>query len=112
MRQWSFRREDGEWLASSIPRADRNLAAAIETLVVSFGENWQAIESCLDSWARMEQENGFDYSLSTSGAVARRISEETVEICDLYDQFEDMRISAAEFVGLLKALSATMQREI
>lgn len=111
MRQWNFRHEDGEWLASSIPLADNNLAAAIETLIVPFGESWQAVESYLDSWARMERENGFDYSLSTPGAVARRISEETVEICDLYDQFEDTRISVAEFVDLLRALSVAMRKE-
>ncbi|MEU1788773.1 hypothetical protein ABZ553_23490 [Streptomyces sparsogenes] len=109
MRQWNFRYEDGEWLAARIPPADDNLTAAIETLIVPFGESWQAVESYLESWDRMERENGFDYSLSTPGAVARRVSKETVEICDLYDQFEDTRIPEAEFVSLLRALSTAMR---
>ncbi|MGW3564996.1 hypothetical protein ACWDSL_14085 [Streptomyces sp. NPDC000941] len=110
VRQWNFRYEDGEWLTSTVPPADDNLKAAIETLVVPFGESWQAVESCIESWGRMKREIGFDYSLSTPGAIARRVSKETVEICDLYDQFEDTRIPEAEFVSLLKALFTAIRR--
>ncbi|KAK1178274.1 hypothetical protein B7755_009090 [Streptomyces sp. NBS 14/10] len=110
VRQWKFRHEDGEWLASAVPPANDNLTAAIETLVVPFGESWQAVESYLESWDRMEHENGFGYSLSTPGAVACRVSKETVEICDLYDQFEDTRIPEAEFISLLRELSTAMRK--
>ncbi|MDW6063669.1 hypothetical protein SAZ11_43980 [Streptomyces sp. FXJ1.4098] len=110
VRQWKFRYEDGEWLASAVPSADYNLTAAIEALVVPFGESWHAVESYLESWGRMERENGFDYSLSTPGAVARRVSKETVEICDQYDQFEDTRIPEAEFISLLRELSTAIRK--
>ncbi|MDI6411144.1 MULTISPECIES: hypothetical protein [Streptomyces] len=39
----------------------------------------------------------------------QRISVDTVEICDLYDQFQDVRMPVDEFVALLEDLSATMR---
>lgn len=107
--QWSFSWRDREWLTSRTPPADENLRLAVETLIIPFGQHWQAVGNFLKVWRRSEREHGIGYSVSTPGAVVQRISVDTVEICDLYDQFQDVRMPVDEFVALLEDLSATMR---
>ncbi|MFG3259082.1 hypothetical protein [Streptomyces sp. NPDC048172] len=109
--RWSFSWEDEEWLATRTPPADNNLKLAIETLIVPFGRSWQAVDNYLEVWRNMELEHGAEYSVSTPSAAVERISRDTVEIGDLYDQFEDVRLPVDEFVTLLTDLSAAMRNQ-
>ncbi|MEU2084777.1 hypothetical protein ABZ569_23320 [Streptomyces albus] len=109
--RWSFSWSDGEWLTSRTPPADENLRLAVETLIIPFGQHWQAVDNFLKVWRKMEREESADYSVSTPGAVVEKISNDAVEICDLYDQFEDVRLPADEFVTLLEDLSVAMREQ-
>jgi hypothetical protein len=105
---WAFSYNGEEWEATRTPPADDNLRAAVETLIIPFGTRPAAVENYLRTWQQMQQEHGFEYTLSTPAAAVHRISEETAEIRDLYDQFEDVSIPVGELTILLAALATAM----
>jgi hypothetical protein len=105
---WTFSYNGEEWEATRTPPVDENLRTAIETLIIPFGTRPAAVENYLRTWQQMQQDHGFEYTLSTPAAAVHRISEESAEIRDLYDQFEDTSIPVEELTGLLEELAAAM----
>ncbi|WP_030062274.1 MULTISPECIES: hypothetical protein [Streptomyces] len=103
---WYFEIDDDELVVPVAPSGiSENLRLAVETLIIPFGLNAEAVQNYLREWRRMDREFGIGYVLETASASARRVSPADVEISDLYGQFDVCTMRAAEFEAVLEGLS-------
>ncbi|KAK1178967.1 hypothetical protein B7755_012910 [Streptomyces sp. NBS 14/10] len=105
---WSFVHDDDRWIPRRTPEADANTVRAVETFVLPFGGRAWSVQDGLAEWRESSRAHGIGYSLSTAGAAVKKVSDDEVELLDLYGQFENVVIPAAEFEAMLEALAQAM----
>jgi hypothetical protein len=101
--------EDGDVAVVGDYPPSENSRRAVETLIFPFGADAWFVKSFLREWRRSEAEFGFEYSLSTPGAAAVRLDRDTVEIEDMYGQFESTRFEETDFLNMLESLISYLE---
>ncbi|GAA2513116.1 hypothetical protein GCM10010406_56050 [Streptomyces thermolineatus] len=103
--KWSFTRVGKFWQPHREPKADENTLLAVETLIIPFGNREDSVRNGLRTWREDSRRYGVGYVVTTASASIKKISEEEMEIGDMYGQFEDARLPVDEFEKMLESFA-------
>lgn len=106
--RWVFVWDGYFWYPQRIPRSNPNLLQAVDTILTPAWDIEQA-DRLVDAWAQGAALGAYPYSLGTEGGIAERVSEREVCLRDLWNQFENTTIAAAEFGALLDAYAHALR---